>query len=45
MRLALSPLVHFIKKGYLADPLGVDKNFGAVVITAFEQVIGTGGLS
>jgi hypothetical protein len=37
-------LVHLIEKGYLAEPLGLERNFGAVVITACEQLIVTSAL-
>jgi hypothetical protein len=41
-----SGLLQFNVKGYLAAPAGLDKNFGAVVITGFEQLIlGDEGLS
>jgi len=30
--------VHIIENGYLAAPFGLDKNVGAVVITADEQL-------
>jgi len=38
---ALSGLLQRAEKGYLADPLGQDRNRGAVVITGFEQFTGT----
>jgi hypothetical protein len=34
-------LVHFIENGYLAEPGGLVRNFGAVVMTAFEQLMVT----
>jgi hypothetical protein len=40
---ALSGLLQRAEKGYLADPLGQDRNRGAVVITGFEQFTGTVG--
>jgi hypothetical protein len=34
-------LVHFIEKGYLADPFGTVRKVGAEVITALEHCRGT----